>query len=80
LVRFPYKSVQDGQLLVLKVYRNGTESPWLRLVENWSLGAAGEAVLPLAPSSQFALAEGDYKLELYLDGHLLQEGAFQLGG
>ncbi|MFZ4848167.1 MAG: tetratricopeptide repeat protein [Caldilinea sp.] len=80
LVRFPYKSVQDGQLLVLKVYRNGTESPWLRLVENWSLGAAGEAVLPLAPSSQFALADGDYKLELYLDGHLLQEGAFQLGG
>jgi hypothetical protein len=80
LVRFPYKSVQDGQLLVLKVYRNGTESPWLRLVENWSLGAAGEAVLPLTPSSQFALAEGDYKLELYLDGHLLQEGTFQLGG
>jgi hypothetical protein len=66
--------------LVLKVYRNGTESPWLRLVENWSLGAAGEAVLPLTPSSQFALAEGDYKLELYLDGHLLQEGTFQLGG
>jgi len=79
LVRFPYKNVQDGQQLVLKVYRNGVESPWLRLVENWALGSAGEAVLPLSPSSQFALAPGDYRLELYLDGHLLQEGAFQLG-
>lgn len=79
LVRFPYKNVQDGQLLVLKIYRNGVESPWLRLVENWTLGATGEAVLPLSPSSQFALAAGDYRLELYLDGHLLQEGAFQLG-
>ncbi len=79
LVRFPYKNVQDGQQLVLKVHRNGVESPWLRLVENWTLGSAGEAVLPLSPSSQFALAPGDYRLELYLDGHLLQEGAFQLG-
>jgi len=79
LVRFPYENVRDGQLLVLKVYRNGVEAPWLRLVENWTLGTAGEAVLPLSPGSQFALAPGDYRLELYLDGHLLQEGAFQLG-
>lgn len=79
LVRFPYKNVRDGQLLVLKVYRNGAEAPWLRLVETWTLGTAGEAVLPLSPSSQFALAAGDYRLELYLDGLLLQEGVFQLG-
>jgi len=79
LVRFPYKHVKDGQLLVLKVYRDGVEAPWLRLVENWTLGTDGEAVLPLSPSSQFALTAGDYRLELYLDGHLLQEGSFQLG-
>lgn len=79
LVRFPYKDVQDGQQLVMKVYRNGVEAPWLRVVENWKLGAKGEAVLPLAPSTQFALTDGDYRLEIYLDGHLLQEGSFKLG-
>lgn len=78
LVRFPYSGAQDGQLLVMKVFRDGAEAPWLRLVQEWNLGAEGEAVLPLSPSSQFALADGEYQVELYLDGQLLSEGAFTL--
>lgn len=78
-VRFPYTDLTDGQLLVMKVYRNGVEAPWLRLVQNWTLGSTGEAVLPLSSSSQFALTDGDYSVEFYLDGRLLQEGHFQLG-
>jgi len=63
----------------MKVYRNGVEAPWLRLVQNWTLGSAGEAVLPLSPSSQFSLTDGDYKVEFYLDGRLVQKGRFELG-
>lgn len=78
-VRFTFSDLTDGQLFVMKVYRNGVEAPWLRLVQNWTLGSAGEAVLPLSPSSQFSLTDGDYKVEFYLDGRLVQKGRFELG-
>lgn len=78
LVRFSYSAAENGQLLVMKVYRDGVEAPWLRLVESWNLGEQGEAVLPLSPSKQFTLADGEYRVELYLDGHLLRDGSFDL--
>ena len=79
LVRFPYSQIQNGQQLVVKIYHNGSESLWLRIVEDWNLGSQGEAVFPLNPSSQFALTDGDYRVEVYLDGNLMQEGSFGLG-
>jgi hypothetical protein len=79
LVRFPYSQIQDKPLLVVKVFHNKSEALWLRIVESWNLGNEGEAVLPLNPSTQFALADGDYHVEIYLDGRLVQEGSFVLG-
>ncbi len=78
-VRFTYTDLANGQLFVMKVYRDGVEAPWMRVVQSWTLGATGEAVLPLSSSSQFTLTDGDYRVEFYLDGRLLQEGRFQLG-
>ena len=79
LVRFPYREVQGAPLLVVKIYHNRSEAIWLRIVESWNLGSEGEAVLPLNPSAQFALADGDYHVEIYLDGRLMGEGSFVLG-
>lgn len=79
-VRFNYDGLADSQLLTIKIYRDGKESPGLRLVENWVLGSTGEAALPLTPSSQFALAPGEYRVEIYVDAHLVQEGNFTIAG
>jgi hypothetical protein len=78
LVRFTHREVRAGAQFVMKVNYQGAEAPWLRAVENWSAPPDGEQVLPLAPSAQFALAPGDYVVEMYLDGHLVQEGRFTL--
>ncbi len=77
-ILFNYAEMADGQLLAMKVYKEGLESPGLRLVEEWTLGQTGEAVLPLTPGIQFALAPGEYRVEIYVDSHLIQEGVFTI--
>ncbi len=78
-VFFDYDGMQNGQLLTIKVYKDGDESPGLRLSEDWTLGAAGEAVLPITPGPQLALAPGEYQVEIYIDARLAQEGTFIIG-
>ncbi|MCX6019684.1 MAG: hypothetical protein NTZ50_14510 [Chloroflexi bacterium] len=78
LVRFSHRGVRAGAQFVMKVNYDGMEAPWLRAVETWMSGADGERMVPLAPSAQFALAPGAYVVEMYLDGHLVQEGNFVL--
>jgi len=77
-VRFDYQGLQDGQLVVVKVYSNGREVTGLRLVEQWTLGPQGQAALPLTPGSGFTLSPGDYRVEAYVDSHLVQQGGFTI--
>jgi tetratricopeptide (TPR) repeat protein len=77
-VLFDYAGMQDGQLFTMKIYNNGEEAAGLRLVDEWLLGSDGEAALPLTPGRQFALAAGDYRVEIYIDGNLIQESSFTI--
>ncbi|MEM7346403.1 MAG: tetratricopeptide repeat protein [Chloroflexota bacterium] len=77
-ILFGYEGLMDGQLLTIKIYTNQAESVGLRLVEDWTLGEGGQAALPLTPGSQFALAPGEYSVEIYVDAHLVQESAFTI--
>ena len=77
-VRFDYGGLQEGQLVVVKVYLNGREVTGLRLVEEWTLGSQGQAALPLTPSSGFTLSPGDYRVEVYVDSHLVQQSGFTI--
>jgi len=70
---FDYQGVKDGQQVVWKVYVNGKEDYFLRRQETWALGSAGGAQKPL----YFAFIQpGEYRVEMYLDGHLVQQGHF----
>jgi tetratricopeptide (TPR) repeat protein len=77
---FDYEEMQDQQPVVVKIYLDGKEVSGLRLVEEWSLGAEGEAVLPISPGSQFSLPPGNYWVELYVDNQLVQQGGFTITG
>ncbi|MCP4538115.1 MAG: tetratricopeptide repeat protein [Chloroflexi bacterium] len=80
-VLFDYQGLEDGQLVVVKTYLNGRESIGLRLVEEWNLGTQGRAVLPMTPpNNEFSLSPGDYRVEVYVDAHLIQQGGFAISG
>lgn len=77
-ILFNYAQMAEDQLFTVKVYYEGQESTGLRLVEDWKLGESGEATLPLTPGTQFTLAPGEYRVEVYVDAHLIQEGQFTI--
>jgi len=80
VVSFDYQGMVDGQLVVVKVYVDGQESTGLRLVQTWSLGAEGKATLPLTPGGSYGLSPGEYRVEIYVDSVLVQEGSFSVPG
>lgn len=75
-VFFDYEGMQDGQLLIVKVYVDGEEAFGLRLVEEWSRGPQGQAALPLTPAGYLTITPGDYRVEIYVDSQLVQQGQF----
>ena len=77
-VSFDYEGMQEGQLVVIKVYHDGQEAPELRLIEKWSRGSQGEAALPLTPAGYYNFAPGDYQVEIYVDAQLVQQGEFTI--
>lgn len=80
VVSFDYSGMKDGQLVVVKVYVNGVESPGLRLVQTWALGESGKATLPLTPGGAYGLSPGQYRVEIYVDSRLVQSGGFTVPG
>ncbi|MCB0033021.1 MAG: tetratricopeptide repeat protein, partial [Anaerolineales bacterium] len=77
-ILFDYQEMTAGDLFVMKVYKDGRESPGLRLVETWALGDNGEVSLPLTPGQQFVLTPGDYRVELYVGSTLTAESGFSI--
>lgn len=78
---FDYAQLRDGQDVLLKVLINGEEDPSWRILRTWEAGAQGEAYsLPLviAYSDTFVLTAAYYQVELYIDGQLAAEGAFEV--
>ena len=77
-ILFDYADMDTGDLLVMKVYKNGRESPGLRLVEPWALDTNGEVSLPITPGQQFNLTPGEYRVEFYLGPTLVSENNFTI--
>ncbi len=74
---FNYKGMTKGKLLVIKLYnKDNEEATELRLAQAWDLSDSGDATLPILLGKQFTLVPGEYRTEIYVDGHLLQEGGF----
>lgn len=77
-VTFQYNGISQGQLIVMKVYLNDREASGLRLALPWTLGESGEASLPLSPGRTFSLSPGDYRVDFYVNGELVQSGSFEI--
>ncbi len=77
-ILFNYDGMADGQLLTIKIYKDGRESTGLRLIETWDWGKTGETNLVLTPGDQFALLPGEYRVEIYVEAQLIQESVFTI--
>ncbi|MBI3960527.1 MAG: tetratricopeptide repeat protein [Chloroflexi bacterium] len=77
-VTFQYNGISQGQLIVMKVYLNDREASGLRLALPWTLDESGEASLPLSPGRTFSLSPGDYRVDFYVNGQLVQTGTFEI--
>jgi len=83
-VIFDYDGMVDGQQVVLKVYRDGSEQPFYNQVIRWQDGATGHSTrlavkLPVE-GTRFGLSPGRYRVEIYLEGNLRASGEFTIGG
>ncbi|MEM7114045.1 MAG: tetratricopeptide repeat protein [Chloroflexota bacterium] len=77
-VLFDYEDMPADEVVVFKIYANGREATDLRLAETWTLGNSGRATIPLTPRSGFSLNPGDYKVEIYVAGQLIQQDGFTI--
>jgi tetratricopeptide (TPR) repeat protein len=81
---YNYEGLQDGQKVIWKVYRNGQELTEYRTIVTWDAGESGEAMQAFSEgvgnSNAYALAAGDYAVEMYVDSHFVQNGYFSIEG
>ncbi len=78
VVHFDYSNLRDGQEVIYKLYIDGEEDPSWRIIEVWEDGPKGSLLfaLSLAYTEAFIFDPGEYVLEMYVDSHLAQRGAF----
>ena len=79
-VRFAFDGLQTGQLLTLKVFRNGVEELAWEFSEPWSQENSGIATITLSPeyADVYAVASGNYDVKMYLNGQLIQQDSFTI--
>jgi tetratricopeptide (TPR) repeat protein len=80
-ILFEYAKLARGCQVVQKVIWQGREATWLTRVYDWTGGASGRAawvVREPVPGTMAGLNPGRYTVELYVDGNLLQAGAFEI--
>jgi tetratricopeptide (TPR) repeat protein len=80
-VRFKFDGLQAGQLLTLKVFRNGVEELAWAFSEPWSQAGSGVATITLSPTyaDVYAIAPGTYVVKVYLNGQFVQQNSFAIG-
>ena len=76
LLLFNYEGMQDGDLVLVKVYDDEFEDSSLRFVGEWASGSSGEAEIAFAASNYVGFSLGEYAVELYVNSQLAQEGKF----
>jgi hypothetical protein len=80
LALFDYAGMQDEETVVWKLYHDGYEDAQWRLEEKWSLGESGSAqkAFSLAYSNLYIFSAGEYRIEMYVDSQLVQQGTFTI--
>jgi tetratricopeptide (TPR) repeat protein len=78
---FDYEGIANGQHVVLKVYHQGIERPWLnQIIEQWPHPESGRsdhfAIQQGLEATLTYLTPGSYHVELYVEGNLTAEGDF----
>lgn len=80
-VGITFRNLRDGEKIVIKVYVDGKEDERLRVVADYSSaemgGADGDILLPITTGG-IPLSEGAYRIEMYVDGKLVQQGDFRV--
>ncbi|HZQ09095.1 MAG TPA: tetratricopeptide repeat protein, partial [Anaerolineae bacterium] len=71
-----YSGMKKDYLVIWKVRRNGVEDPGLRYADKWNLEQEGPVVRPI--NSWYLLLPGQYELEIYVNGELVQSGSFEI--
>ncbi len=79
---FDYSGMKDGELVVMKVYYSGTETPNLNQVLHWKDGPEGMStrffVRGLVEHTLAGLNSGNYICEIYVEGNLKASGEFTI--
>ncbi len=78
---FTFEGLQTGQLLTLKIFRNGVEELAWEFSEPWSQAGSGMATITLNPdyADVYAVAPGEYEVKIYVNGQFIQQGSFTVG-
>ncbi len=71
-----FENMTQDHLLVVKVFLDTQEDASLRIAQPWDFGPAGEAELLISKGLLSDLDSGEYFVEVYIDGHLLQQSGF----
>lgn len=81
-VHFDYARMKNGQHILFRIYQDGTEMRSWRMEQTWDGDAEGayEQVLSPGYTESFTFPEGEYLVELYVDFHKVQYGAFTVKG
>lgn len=76
-----FRTLQDGQKIVIKVYLDNVEDDRLRVQDTYSLqemgGADGDFFLSITTGG-IPLSVGKYRVEMFVDSKLMQTGEFQV--
>ena len=79
-VKFSYTNLEPGQLLIIKVFRNGIEELAWEFSKVWEKRSNGTAKIILSPSyaETYIIPSGNYSLGFFVNGKLIQNGEFTI--
>jgi tetratricopeptide (TPR) repeat protein len=77
-ILFDFEGIEVGDHEVWKVYVNGYEDPALRVVSEWVVEEGSGAIksITYAFSNVFIFTPGEYAVDFYINGRLVQRGTF----
>jgi len=78
IVSYQFDAMEDGQLLVVKIYLDKEELTSSRQIETWSGGPSGEAEFQIVAGGDNPLWWGDYRVDVFVDSHLVGQGQFTI--
>ena len=78
---FQYTGLEKGQLLTIKVSRNGIEDPSWTYTRVWDQDSSGQLTLVLTPAyaDVYIVFPGEYEVSVYVNGKILQKQGFVVG-